>query len=228
MARSTDGGTTWTTVMTARIDGGAYQIVVSPLDPHRVYVSYHDGLGVGILSSQDGGAHWSQVQEPYPFTAMAADPTNADALWLGGPDGLFRTTDAGQTLTKLSSTAVRAIAVDPRDQRHIVAGADSLINSRDGGRTWSNAAGDDLRMRVTSVVFGPNGVIYAGTGQSTDLSGLPVNGRGVLASRDGGRHWDNVSAGLANLDVRALATSPDGHWLYAGTGGGGVYRVPVG
>jgi hypothetical protein len=55
-----------------------------------------------------------------------------------------------------------------------------------------------------------------------------VGGRGVLASRDGGASWQNVSAGLANLDVESLAASPDGQWLYAGTTGGSVYRYPAG
>lgn len=221
--RSNDGGVTWTTVVSARITGGAYQIVVSPADPRRVYVSYRDSMGVGLLVSRDGGGHWSVVSEPDPFTALAADPANPDALWLGGPAGLFRSTDAGQTLTKLQSVPVSALAVE---KRHLVVGGTTLWTSLDGGRTLLPAVGDTLRMSVTAVVIAKDGTMYAGTGQSTDAAGLPVNGRGVLRSRDGGRHWENISAGLGNFDVRGLALSPDGRWLFAGTGGGGVYRVP--
>lgn len=39
-----------------------------------------------------------------------------------------------------------------------------------------------------------------------------------------GRSWHNVAEGLPNLDVTSLITS-DGQWLYAGTVGGGVYRI---
>lgn len=225
VGKSVDGGATWTTVLNALITGGAYQIVVSPADPRRVYVSYHDLQGVGLLVSRDAGAHWSVVSEPYRFTALAADPRNPDGLWLGGPDGLFRSDDAGQSLTRLQSTAVNAIAVDPRDRRHLVVGATTLQASYDGGRTLRAAAGADLRMHVTSLVIGPDGTIYAGTGQSTDAAGLPVNGRGVLRSRDGGHMFENISSGLSNLDVLGLAVSADGRWIFAGTGGGGVYRA---
>lgn len=84
-----------------------------------------------------------------------------------------------------------------------------------------------MRMKATAIVYAPDGVVYAAAGQATDVAELPLNGRGVLMSRDGGRHWVNVSASLPKLDARNLAVSPDGHWLYVGTGGGGVYRAPA-
>jgi hypothetical protein len=52
-------------------------------------------------------------------------------------------------------------------------------------------------------------------------------GRGVLRSTDGGRTWVNVSGGLQNLDVRSLAASDDGKWLFAGTDQGGVHRLQI-
>jgi subtilisin family serine protease len=226
--RSIDGGATWVTVLRGRITGGAYQIAVSPLDPRRVYVSFHDLQGVGLLVSRDGGANWSEVSQPHPFTTVVADPANPDRIWLGGPAGLFRSDDAGQSLTQLQSTPVTALAIDPADRDHLIIAGATLQTSMDGGRTVREATGVELRMRVTSLVVGPGGTVYAGAGQGVDEAGLPMNGRGVLRSRDGGQHWENISAGLGNLDVRSLLLSADGRWLFAGTAGGGVYRAATG
>lgn len=53
---------------------------------------------------------------------------------------------------------------------------------------------------------------------------------GVFRSGDQGDHWEDVSEGLTNRNVRALVADGDGT-LYAGTTGGGVFRstylVPV-
>jgi hypothetical protein len=67
-------------------------------------------------------------------------------------------------------------------------------------------------------------VLYAGTA-SYWQNGLPLGGRGVLRSADGGLTWQNVSSGLQNTAVLGLAVSPDGGWLYAGTEQGGVHRL---
>ena len=106
-------------------------------------------------------------------------------------------------------------------------GGNGLFESRDGGRTVQAAATSGFRLNITALTFASNGRLYAATGAESDSGGLPVGGRGVLTSRDGGRSWQNISDGLSNLDVESVTTSPDGRWLYAGTAGGGVYRLPV-
>jgi len=80
---------------------------------------------------------------------------------------------------------------------------------------------------VTALLFSPSGTVYAADGFRQDAAFLPLGGRGVLASEDGGRTWTNISCGLPNLDVGSLAASPDGHWLYAGTEAGSVYRTAI-
>ena len=225
--RSIDGGATWTTVETVRTGSRGYQVLVDPADPNHVYVTIDDALSPGVLVSRDGGTTWRKNDLPVLVTAIAADPHDPDRIWLGGPDGLFRSDDEGQSVTRLSSTPVSAIALDPRNSAHLVPGGAGLYDSRDGGRTLSAATTSGFRLHITALLFGSNGTVYAAAGASSDSASLPVGGRGVLASHDGGRNWANISAGLANLDVSSLAASPDGRWLYAGTEGGSVYRYQV-
>lgn len=223
--KSTDGGATWTGVEGSHTSAHTYQIIDDPANPDYIYAAVVDALSPGLLVSRDGGQTWRKNDLPALITTMAADPANPDKVWLGGPDGLFLSTDNGQTMTQLSSVPVSAIAVDPNHPTHLVVGGSKLYRSRDGGKTLTVAATTGFRLSISSLVFAPDGTIYAGDDAGTDASGLIVGGRGVLASRDGGVSFDNISAGLPNLDVASLVTSPDGKWLYAGTEGGSIYRL---
>lgn len=223
--RSADGGATWTGVETAKVSSHGYQIIDDPADPAYLYLTMNDSLGPGLLVSRDGGQTWRKNDLPVPVTAIAADPDDPDHVWLGGPGGLYVSADDGQTITQLSAVPVTALAVDPKNDRHLIVGGDGLYDSRDGGHTLTPARTSGFRLNITAVLFAANGHIYTADDAAEDQAGLPVGGRGVLASTDSGRSYTSISAGLPNLDVAALALSPDGSWLYAGTEGGGVYRL---
>ena len=47
---------------------------------------------------------------------------------------------------------------------------------------------------------------------------------GVCMSPNAGETWTDISSGLSNTDIRALAVAPDGK-VYCGTWGDGVYRL---
>jgi photosystem II stability/assembly factor-like uncharacterized protein len=223
--RSADGGASWTTVEGVRTSSRGFQVLATG---DHVYVTISDGQSPAVLVSRDGGQTWRKNNLPLLVTAIAADPTDPKRIWLGGPTGLYRSDDEGQTVTQLSSAPVSALAIDPRDPSHLVIGGTGLYESHDGGRHLSAAVTSGFRLNVTAIQFGAHGDVYAADGPGSDGAGLPVGGRGVLASRDGGHSWQNVSDGLANLDLESLAVAPDGQWLYAGTTGGSVYRYPIG
>lgn len=223
--RSTDGGASWTTVEGVRTSSRGFQVLAAG---DHVYVTINDGQSPGVLVSRDGGQTWRKNSLPVLVTAIVADPTDPQRIWLGGPTGLYRSDDEGQTITQLSTAPVSALAIDPRDPSHLVVGGAGLSESYDAGQQLSTAITSGFRLSVTAIQFDAHGTVYAADGAASDSAGLPVGGRGVLASRDGGRSWQNVSNGLADLDVESLAVSPDGQWLYAGTTGGSVYRYRAG
>jgi hypothetical protein len=55
------------------------------------------------------------------------------AIWIGTPDGLYRSDDGGAHITKVSDGAVSAITIDRRKPQRIVAGGAVLRVSTDGG-----------------------------------------------------------------------------------------------
>lgn len=217
LERSRDNGLTWQSL--TEVDGNAEAIAVDATG--RIYVgSYLNDVGVYV--SDDGGRNLV-LRQPAGLagvTSLAVDPRAKGALWIGDQSGLFHSTDAGMSASKVIDGEIDAVAVDPADPRHIVAAGTGLIKvSRDGGKTFTDAA-STAGLTYDAITFGPGGVVFAG---SRDLY---EPGQGVLRSTDGGFHWLEVSATLPDQDVRDLVTSPDGRWLFAGTGAG-VYRLAL-
>ena len=224
---STDGGATWTTMESVHSGSRAFQMIDDPADPQRLYVVIEDALGSGVVVSRDGGQTWRKNATSPFITTIAGDPRDRDRLWLGGPDGLYLSRDAGLHLTRLSRVPVSMIAVDPHDPNHLVVGGNQLYVSHDGGRSLERASRTPDRISITALTFGRGHTVFAAAGAYEDPAGLPVGGRGVLESTDGGRSWQNISRGLVGLDVTSLVLAPDGRSLYAGTHGGSIYRTPL-
>ncbi|MGH3500020.1 MAG: S8 family serine peptidase [Nocardioidaceae bacterium] len=219
--RSAIGGGKWE--LRGRTGEVPLDIVVSPHDPDTVVVPFWSLSGAGLYVTHDGGDTWKKLFHKQIFTTAAADPDQPGRLWLGSASGLYRSDDFGVTVEKVAPGAVTAIDVaGPR----VVIGGAKLRVSDNHGKSFHLADSGALPMRVSDLLVSPSdpGTWYAAT-TSYSASDLVKGGRGVLRSTDGGQTWTNISAGLQNLSVDALAVSPDGRWLYAGTVDGGVHRM---
>jgi photosystem II stability/assembly factor-like uncharacterized protein len=123
--KSTDGGTTWSTPMLPKTQHIG-RIVIDPRDPDIVYVAamgplWAPGGDRGIFKTVDGGKTWTntkRLSEHTGFTELVIDPNNPDILYAAsyqrerraygflpsGPEsGIWKTTDAGKTWTRLTS-----------------------------------------------------------------------------------------------------------------------------
>ena len=127
---------------------------------------------------------------PLPPPAPAAGPQRQ---WR--PLGPF-TIPHGQTkggftdARPLVAGRVSAIAVDPSDATHVLAGAagGGVWESRNSGATWTPRTDDRESLAIGAIAFDPTtpATVYAGTGEG---NALPYLGAGVLRSADGGRTW---------------------------------------
>ncbi|MGW5529570.1 S8 family serine peptidase [Streptomyces xanthochromogenes] len=219
LERSGDAGATWQEK--AESNGTVFAMTVHPADPDRVYVAYSNLEGTGLFSTEDGGATWKNLlNDRTHFTAVAGDPENRDRLWLGAPDGLYRSDNGGDDITKVADGRVDTIEfAGPK----MLIGGDAIRVSTNGGRTFRTADTGQLPLRVSDLLQ-VGDALYAATTSYWDAA-LPRGGRGVLRSTDGGRTWQNISNGLQNLNATSLAAA--GGRLYVGTVQGGVHCLKL-
>lgn len=217
LERSGDAGATWQ--QKGESNGTVFAMAVHPADPDRVYVAYANLLGQGLFSTEDGGTTWKNLlHDRTYFTAVAGDPKNPDRLWLGAPDGLYRSDNGGDDITKVADGRVDTIEfAGPK----MLTGGDAIRVSTDGGKTFRTADTGKLPLRVGDLLQ-VGSTLYAATTSHWDTA-LPRGGRGVLRSTDGGRSWQNISTGLQNLNATSLATAA---WLAVRGHGAGRCAPP--
>ncbi|HEV3014492.1 MAG TPA: hypothetical protein VG499_14555, partial [Actinomycetota bacterium] len=87
-----------------------------------------------------------------------------------------RTAGSGPGSRPRVAGRVVAVAVDPGDLRHLLAGGGGVWESRDGGRGWASRADDQPTAAIGALAFAPGDprVAYAGTGQGEALAALGV------------------------------------------------------
>ena len=72
---------------------------------------------------------------------FAANPSNAQVMYVGMRDGVFRTENGGWAWTAVPHAPknVAAIAVNPKNSRELYAATmdGSIVRSTDGGAQWS-------------------------------------------------------------------------------------------
>jgi photosystem II stability/assembly factor-like uncharacterized protein len=205
---SRDGGRTWTQGRLAPASG---QILPDPADPGALLLAGTEGL----FRSENEGRSWTRwalrgfnntgfrvllASSEAPgvlYASLAVSPSSAL------PRPLLKSTDAGQTWTELPVRGVGALAIDPRDPRHLYAVTELEENrvrvnrvheSTDGGLSWQLAAERPFpaltsfgTVRVTGLrVHSMDGrIVYATT-----------EGGGVFRSTDRGRTWRSANQGL--------------------------------
>lgn len=177
MYKSTDAGKTWKQI---GLDATHHiaRIVVDPKNPNNVFVAaqgslYSTSNDRGIYKSTDGGTTWNKVlfvDDKTGCAELSMDMNNPTILYAamwehgrtpwkvtsGGPgSGLYKSTDAGATWTKMQDGLPKemgkmAIAVSRANSEKVYALIESdfskeaggMYVSENAGKTWSHATSD--------------------------------------------------------------------------------------
>ncbi len=155
--KSTDAGVTWLSMSDETASLAVGGVAVLPSDSNVVLIGTGEGTpnidrisGVGVLKSTDGGATWNATDLDYAranghgFHFLKASPSTGTLLG-GATDGLWRSTDAGDTWLQIESGASFYDAVwkpgDPSRVYVIRGGANNANNgvklSTDDGATFA-------------------------------------------------------------------------------------------
>jgi photosystem II stability/assembly factor-like uncharacterized protein len=193
-------------------------LAADPLKPNLVYAGTQ---GQGVLRSEDGGRTWQSVGLPGMIVkSLAASPHSPGTVFAGcKPVSLFVSRDGGESWGELEgfrrirqwwwfspaekpwTAYVQAIAISATDPNVILAGIEfgAVVRSEDGGQTWSGHCKGSVRDCHTLKFHARSGDwVYEAGG----------SGGGASVSRDGGRTWRKVKAGLAKHYGVACAVDP--------------------
>ena len=211
-------------------------------------------IGTGAWLSPDGGDSWRRIASPNGLWGesrvygLATHPSEPRTIFAGADDGIYRSSDGGQSFTRLESPMnlreVWKIAVDPTNPNIIFAGTRpaALYRSSDGGHSWRQLTVDmaeecpNVRVpRVTALAVDPANPRHVWAGVEVD---------GVRRSRDGGETWTRIERGVPDPDIhdvtinrngasKVLTTTPreifasgDGGENWAPLGVNGRFRLP--
>jgi len=203
------------------------------VDPKNTSVWYVAAGAGNLWKTENRGNTWTPIFETYgsySLGAVVVDPKDSNVVWLGTGennnqrsvsfgDGIYKSTDAGKTWTRMgleSSEHIQNILIDPRDSNVVYvsaigplwsSGGDrGLYKTTDGGRTWKAVLTISADTGVTDVAMDPKNpsVLYAAAYQRRRAVGQLVGGgpeSGLYKTTDGGAKWTKLTKGLPTVEV---------------------------
>jgi photosystem II stability/assembly factor-like uncharacterized protein len=173
--RSSDGGKSFQKVLSKDENTGGNDVDIDPSNPQTVYATMWEerqgpwensvwaGTNGGIFKSTDGGTTWKPLTNGLPAVVqanLAISPANPKRLYATvagydapgsggdrGTAGIYRSDDAGETWTRITTDARPAGRIGggdlpmpiphPKDPDTLIMASTVSWKSTDGGKTWA-------------------------------------------------------------------------------------------
>lgn len=226
LARSTDGGLTWTSSGAAPMLHG-FQAMTFSDDFANDGVGYIATNKGGVWRTTDHGDTWARVTDGLPSqvcrdVAVSPSFSTDQTVVITTAAGLYRSTDGGDTWT----LATAGLGAAPTSVAHAASGTvgtmfvgnETLYRSLDAGATWT--ALETFAKPIAEIATSPS---YAVDERLALCFGR--HGDGVRVSIDGGETFETMNDGLLDLFVNSLAITDDGT-LFACSQIDPCYRAP--
>src|SRR5205085_368459 len=213
---------------------------------------YFGAVAGGVWKTTDAGQTWTPIFDGQPIAsigALAVAPSDPNIIYVGSGeadmrsdisfgDGMYKSTDAGQTWTHLGLTDTQQIGrvlVDPHDPNAVLVAAlghgfgpnaeRGVFRSTDGGKTWTKTLYKDENTGAADLAYDPDNArtVYAAMWNARRPAWstyAPVNGPGggLYKSTDGGVTWRELRGhGLPEKQIGriGLAVVAGGRRVYA-------------
>lgn len=245
--RSDDRGATWRMVRgNLPAGGGAYEVrgmLVNPADADHVLIACGSpwGRAKGIYITRDGGSTWKQtLSAMFPGNGdsrgngkiLVPSPADEKLLLAGADEGIYRSTDFGETWSEVTGPknlfSPSDIVFDRTNPNRVWLCVAGWGKERTMGLFVSEDAGQSFRKLADR---SPSEIVQDPVDPNT-LYGL-FNQRPAKSS-DGAASWTPLEDGLApkNNDARSdgqyAAITVGKDFILLGGHGGNFYRLPAG
>ncbi len=217
----------WTTQGPGNIGARVNTLKVHPTNEDIIYAGFSDG---GVFKTTDGGVTWNPIFDDQAFLSIGdieLDPQDPNIVYVGTGDlnisgypfigdGLYRSTNGGDTWTNIGLEETRIISkiiIDPTNSNNIFTAAMGLpfqrnsdrgiYRSTDNGNSWEQVLFISDSTGVSEMVMDPNNpqVLYAiGWDRIRNNFESVIKGEGakVYKTTDGGDTWNILGGGLPN------------------------------
>ena len=152
----------WRGIGPASMGGRVDDIAAVESNPYVVYIGFATG---GVWKSTNNGTTFQPVFDTYSTASIgdiAIAPSDPNIVWVGTGeannrqssswgDGIYKSTDAGKTFTKMgleNSQTIARIVIDPKDPNIVYVAVlghlfgpnkeRGIYKTIDGGKTWTN------------------------------------------------------------------------------------------
>jgi photosystem II stability/assembly factor-like uncharacterized protein len=240
--------------------GGRVTAVAGVADSPHLY--YMGATGGGVWKTVNAGAGWTNISDEFlqsgSVGAIAVAPSDPNVIYVGtgeGPirgvttshgDGVYRSTDGGETWTNVGlpeSRQIPVIRVHPKNADLVYVAAQGnpwgpnpergIYRSKDGGESWEHVLKVDESTGACDLSMDPTNprILYAAMWDHQRQpwqvrSGGP--GSGLYKSTDGGDTWERLTQGLPELmgkiGVAVSPARPKRVWAVIEAEDGGLYR----
>ncbi len=244
--KSTDAGLSWLpfTDQLSNLAVGCFEI--DPTNPQVMYLGTGEGYynadavsGIGLLKTVNAGATWEPTGLNWQYNAgqsvfrIAIDPRNGQYVLASTQQGIYRSTNSGQTFSNVRSGNFNELKRDPLNPDVLLAGAgypwgaadNGIYRSINNGQTWTHittglpSSNNIGRVVIAFYPANPQ-LVYAGICGSFSYNGSQMIG--IYRSLDNGLTWTQMSQNGTNhyasqgwYDM-ALAVNPeDGNMIFS-------------
>ena len=225
--RSTNGGTSWTSITPTTGTDGAWvsPVLLDPVNPATIYLGYTD-----LMKSTDRGTTWSKItsgQTSGSFISnIAVAPSNPLVIYISWGTAMAKTVNGGTnwtTITSAVSSPVSSLLVDPANPNNLyvtysnfTAGS-KVYFSNNGGTSWTNISGTLPNIPANKIIYqsGSNGALYLG---------MDV---GIYYRDNTQTDWSLYNSGLPNVEIFDLEIRYSDKKLIAATYGRGLWESPL-
>ncbi|MCC6279891.1 MAG: exo-alpha-sialidase, partial [Saprospiraceae bacterium] len=215
----------WTLQGPSNIGGRVNALVIKPDNEQTLLAGFSCG---GIFKTTDAGVHWRPVFDEFPELSigdLAFDPSNPNVLYAGTGDvnmpayvfngeGLFKSTDAGETWSNLGlnqAGIISKIIIHPTQPQILYVAAmgnpyvrnneRGVYKSTDGGQNWQQVHFVSNQAGASDLVIDPSNpeVLYASYWdriRNNSESVIFGNNARIYKTTDGGANWTQLGGGL--------------------------------
>jgi photosystem II stability/assembly factor-like uncharacterized protein len=197
--RSRDLGGTWLNADVGLFLRSALAVAVDPHDPNHLLL----GTDLGLLRSRNGGRSWTPEAQTRIIGAVFAlgfAPDGESAI-CAAPSGVFhfRAGEWVQADAPGDAAPARGLAIGALNGRIYLLGRNGLFASTDGGQSFERIPAElpqDGEITTLAAASQPGDTLLA-----------VIDGQ-IMASEDGGRHWQRRAEGVGDTPIDTVALDP--------------------